>query len=158
MKLPFRCLYVVLYPGLIPVLAMANENEQYLGSTSDVISTKNLKNSKEVITDEVWQKFNDTMKGELFDGLPKSSLKKCLDEFNVPYSKRTNWQLIVSDIKSTKPQTSPLCTAQLFCAFDNCDPDPKGAQAPVSELLQLALSTSNLYNGVLNSKPKFSTH
>ena len=47
MKLIFGYLSVFLYPGLVPGLAMANENEQHLGYTPADISNKNLGSSKE---------------------------------------------------------------------------------------------------------------
>jgi len=47
MKLSFGCLSAVLYPGFVPGHAMANENEQHMGSTSPVIPNKNFDSSKE---------------------------------------------------------------------------------------------------------------
>ena len=50
MKVSFGCLSAVLYPGLVPGLAMANENGQHLGSsTSPGIPNKNLRSAKETI-------------------------------------------------------------------------------------------------------------
>ena len=50
MKFTFGCLSAVLYPGLVPGLAMANENEQHSGSsTFPGIPNKNLRSAKETI-------------------------------------------------------------------------------------------------------------
>jgi hypothetical protein len=65
----------------------------------------------------------------IIDTSPANFLQDCTEEYNVPFDNRTNWQLIVSDLvnvaKGFQPQTSPLCLPNFFCAFKDCNPDPR---------------------------------
>lgn len=67
-------------------------------------------------------------------------LDSCTDELSIPYKRRTNWHLQVSDPAVVNPnsnQTSPLCMALLFCAFKGCNPNPVQAQEPLLQTLEM---------------------
>ncbi|EJK60422.1 hypothetical protein THAOC_19233 [Thalassiosira oceanica] len=65
-------------------------------------------------------------------------ISHCTEELRQPYDLRTNWHLQVSDLKPNSGQTSALCMAIMFCAFKDCNPNPR----PSSESLDAAIKRS----------------
>lgn len=67
-------------------------------------------------------------------------LHECVPEFNnYTCQDRTNWALI--------DQPSGLCMDQLFCAFDDCDPQPNSAEYALGDKLD---TIGKLYDADLN--------